>query len=553
MKIPLLPTTEHSIRRELMVFLLIVAAAFAVYWRIPGHEFLFNWDDNVYVTGNEAIRGFTWSHLKEAFSSFYVGNYAPLHIVSYMLDYSLWGMNPKGYLLTGILIHACNGFLAYRLFLVLDGRLTVAVAAALIFLLHPVQVESVAWISERKTVLAAFFSLLSFNFYLMFLKGNVETRLKWYFISLAAFLAAILCKSVSVVVPVILIALDWLIVGGGGLRKGLKDKIPFVALAFAIAYVTVVSQRSVGSLVPYLNGNPVNNAMTMMPVFVRYLGILFWPATLSPIYKPPIKTAMDIEVILSFILFVLLLSGTIFQLYRRKLTGFALILFFAALLPVSHIFPLPTLMQDRYLYFPMMGFSLFAVVLAIDAVEAYPGARRSAMMTLSLLILLAAFTAHKQTAVWRDSATLWAHAAKVVPQSKQAWAMLAATRHELKDFTGAEEAYLRLLAIAPKDREGLNGIGILYGEKGNIEKSVSYLRKAVEIASDDPGTLLNFGYAAFLHGEPEAALGSFNRALGINPALLPKLLPVMIEIATQQNDMLELDRLNALAKESGLK
>ncbi|NVN99878.1 MAG: phospholipid carrier-dependent glycosyltransferase [Geobacteraceae bacterium] len=490
------------------------------------------------MTGNEAVRGLSFPHLKSAFTSFYVGNYAPLHIVSYMLDYMLWGMNPKGYLITNIIIHSCNGYLAYRLFFRLDGRQAVAFLAALIFVLHPVQVESVAWVTERKTLLAMFFSLLTLHAYVSCKYAESGARRRWFLVALIACIAALLSKAVAVVVPLIIVAYDWYDDGQKWEWKEYVNKIPFFLAAIALSVITVVSQRSADSVLPYLSNSPINNVMTMMSVFCRYLGIIFWPTDLAPIYKPPIKTALDMEVLISFMVLAFILITGIYLLHRRKLAGFALTVFLLGLLPVSHIFPLPTLMQDRYLYFPLLGFSLCIVVAITDLAKRQFGENSFKFVMAAFLIcsVLLSYNSYKQAGIWRNSETLWAHTVKVVPQSKQAWIMLSTTRHELKDLAGAEDSYLHLLAIAPKDNTGLNGIGTLYGEKGEMEKSLFYLRKAVEVYPNDSGSLVNLGYAAFLHGELKEAMDSFNHALAINPELSTKLLPVINEIASRRGN-----------------
>ena len=536
---------------QLLLVVLFIAGAFAVYGGTLGHEFLYNWDDNVYVTGNEAIRGFSPAHLRSAVSSFFVGNYAPLHIVSYMMDYTLWGLNPRGYLLVNLLLHAVNAILAFRLFLLIDGRLPVALAAAILFLVHPVQVESVAWISERKTLLAMLFFLLSLHSYARYSRETGNRR-RWYFLALLAFVAALLSKAVVVVLPLVLIAYDWQQGGQARGWKGLPDKIPFFALSAILTAVTLLSQRSADGLTEYAGGTPLTSAMTMMPVFARYLGKIFWPVNLGPIYNPPLKIAPDGEVLLAMLLFAATVASALLLLHRRRVAGFALSVFLLGLLPVAHIFPIATLMQDRYLYFPLLGFALFLAALTTDAAGFLAGARggRIWIVILLLLALPLGAAAQRQSGIWRNALTLWSHTANNEPGSKQAWLMLAITLQDRKDFPGAEEAYLRLLSIAPRDSKGLNGIGILYGEKGDLDRSLDYLRRAVAVEPNNPETLVNFGYTAFLKGMLDESRDAFNRAVELSPGEISRLLPTLLEIARRQNDKDEVARLEALARTS---
>jgi hypothetical protein len=133
-------------RPHVVSLVLLLALVVAVYGRVLTHGFLFNWDDAQYVMENEAIRGFSWQHLSTIFTTNYVGNYAPVQMLSYMLDYSVWGLSASGFLLSNILIHTLNGLLIYKLFLRFYGGRILAFFGASLFLLHPVQVESVAWI-----------------------------------------------------------------------------------------------------------------------------------------------------------------------------------------------------------------------------------------------------------------------------------------------------------------------------------------------------------------------------------------------------------------------
>lgn len=533
---------------QLLLAILFIAGACAVYGGTLGHEFLYNWDDNVYVTGNEAIRGVSLANLKRAFSSFFVGNYAPLHIVSYMVDYTLWGLNPRGYLLVNLLLHGVNAILAFRLFLRLDTRLPVALAAALLFLVHPVQVEAVAWISERKTLLAMLFFLLSFHAYIRSGSEGGEHRRLWYTLSLLAYCAALLSKAVVVILPLALIAYDWLQGGKSKVWKGLPDKTPFFALSAVLTTVTLMSQRSADGLTEYAGGSPLASAMTMLPVFARYLGKIFWPVNLGPIYNPPIKLAPDGEVLLSLLLFASIVAAAFLLLHRRTVAGFSLTLFLLGLLPVSHVFPIATLMQDRYLYFPLLGFVLFLVAVTTDAAASLAGARGGriwiAVLLLTALPLGAA--ARNQAGIWRNALTLWSHTAQNEPGSRQAWMMLAITLQDLKDIAGAEEAYLRLLAIAPRDFMGLNGIGILYGEKGDLDRSLDYLRRAMAVEPNNPEVLVNFGYSAFLKGRLDESRAALNRAVALSPGEMTRLLPTLLEIARRQNDRDEVARLEAL-------
>jgi len=173
--------------------LLLIIVTCAVYAVTGSFELLDSWDDWRYVTTNETVNGFTIFHLKQAFSDYYLGNYAPLHILSYMIDHVLWGLHPGGYHLENVLFHLANGLLFYTLLRRLALSEWQACAAAWIFLLHPVQVESVAWVSQRKSLLAMFFFLIALLSYQAYSEQQAN-RIRCYLLSVASLSAALFSK-----------------------------------------------------------------------------------------------------------------------------------------------------------------------------------------------------------------------------------------------------------------------------------------------------------------------------------------------------------------------
>lgn len=297
--------------------LTLLAATFLLYSSSLGHGFIFIWDDYKYVVNNPDIRGNNLESLKSVFSRYYIGNYAPLHLISYMLDYQLWGLEPAGYHFGNILLHALNGLLVYRLLLMLKLPSLPALFVAALFLLHPVQVESVAWVSERKNVLSALFFLLSLLSYIDYRKNDTAS-LRYHLISLTFFACALLTKSVAVVFPVIIICYDYCYY-----RKtdslNLADKLPFLLLALATAILAVMSQQKAGGIEisDYPGGTLLGALWTMIPVFLSYLKDLFYPLDLSPYYMVPIRKSADGGVVLAATLLIGL-GGVCVMLFRRR-------------------------------------------------------------------------------------------------------------------------------------------------------------------------------------------------------------------------------------------
>jgi tetratricopeptide (TPR) repeat protein len=512
--------TRGKIQPHVLPAVALFAAAFFVYASALGHDFLLNLDDGNYVVGNEAVRGFTLDHLKDAFTRFYVGNYAPLHILSYMTDYTLWGLRPAGFLFTNVLLHALNGLLFYFILERLSRRKLWGFVAAFIFLFHPVQVESVAWISQRKNLLSMIFFLAAFHCYLSYrTKGPVQGK-PFYVASVATFILSLLSKSAAVILPLVLLLFDLCYVKKEDRNRWLEDKIPYGIAAIAVAVVAIISQSpaSGGGRVSFYGGTPLYTALTMPTVLVRYLALLFWPAHLSVLYLPPLKTGVDLAVLLSVLLLVLLAVLGWILYSRNKELFFWFGLFFIGFLPVSQIIPLVTLMNDRYLYFPMLGAAAFLSAIALSVTERLVGYRRAlAAGALSLLLLFLPWRSWERLKVWRNDVTLWTDTVAKKPDSEDAWYNLGKSYYDAGQKDNALAAYYRALSINPTAKDTLNNIGGIYMEKGELITARPFFTEAL---SYDPvyfQGLMNLGKNYYLSGEFRDAEATFKRALSLKP------------------------------------
>lgn len=458
--------------------LLLGLAAFIVYGRSIGHSFL-NWDDASYVVNNQTVAGFSIEHVREAFSTYFVGNYAPLHIISYMFDYSLWGLSPGGFVFTNICLHACNGILWYRmLFRWYSDRFLAAVAACL-FLVHPVQVESVVWVSQRKNLLALFLFLIAWDSYCRYRRAAPGGRGGFYVLSLAAFGLALLTKSVVVIFPVVLICYD-LCFEEKQNRLLIIDKIPYILLTASGVILALLSQAQdvTGGRVAYHGGSAWYTFLTMLPVLCRYVSMIVWPVNLSALYSALLHTAPDGTVICAALFLALLAAGGVALYHRDSRSGFWALFFLIGLLPVLQIIPLNTLISDRYLYFPMLGVSALAGVAAFHAVQT--AGRRFAVFikaAVSGLLLCLAVLAFLRTEVWKDSLSLWQDAVAKVPESARAWGNLGNAYEMLDARPEALEAYRRSLELNPDNDQVLYNLGTMYYYAGEYDKARSYYQR----------------------------------------------------------------------------
>jgi hypothetical protein len=411
--------------RHSAAILTLFAITFLLYASTIRNGFIFSWDDYDYVVNNRFIQGFSFDNISAVFSRFFVGNYAPIHLLSYMLDYQLWGMNPAGYHFVNILLHALNGILLYWIFLKMEFSKLPALFGASLFVLHPVQVESVAWVAERKNLLSMLFFLLSLLTYIDYRQTSTG-RVRYYVLSMVFLVCALLSKSAAVIFPAIIICYDYSYCRETRTLR-LTDKIPFLLLALTASILTIMSQDtgSGGGMRGYPGGTPLTTVWTMIPVFLSYLKDLVYPFDLSPYYIVPIRKYIDGSVIISTITLACLAWLGVISVKRWPRLLFFYSIYILSLLPVMQIIPILTLKNDRYLYFPMIGVAgAFALLIS----ELSKGGVRMRCIVVAAAVMVSIFfgsAAYYQSKIWKNSITLWQFALHQNPENMLAWLMLA--------------------------------------------------------------------------------------------------------------------------------
>jgi hypothetical protein len=269
--------------------LLLTAVTLAVFWQVGSNGFL-TYDDDGYVTENAVVRaGLTGHGLVWAFSAAHEANWHPLTWLAHMLDCQLFGLDPRGHHLMNLLFHTLNTLLLFFLLGRLSGALWRSAAVALLFALHPLHVESVAWVAERKDLLAALFWLLALRAYLRYAANPGRGR---YLAVLGLFGVGLLAKPMVVTLPLILLLLDWWPLGRAGsvpLRRLLMEKLPLLLLSLAAGVVTIVAQRQ-GDALTSLAQVPLTDRLANVPLaYLRYLGKMLWPTGLAVFYPFPAR------------------------------------------------------------------------------------------------------------------------------------------------------------------------------------------------------------------------------------------------------------------------
>lgn len=432
---------------------LLVAGLFA-FWPSVMFDFV-NWDDPAYVLHNDLIKSWSPSNLVGVATETVTRNFAPLTILSLLIDHTIWGLNPSGYHATNVLLHLVNGVLVLLLVKQLTNNRFVAWTTAALFLVHPVQIETVAWISSRKGLLSATFMLAAL---LVRLRPDLKPKNEaWYVLWLAA---ALLSKALAVVVPAVVLAYDVWVRRQTFADAFVRQVIPGV-MCLLLLFKTMASQHSIlGGLRGHLDYSIWHIIAIDTTIMWRYIGMMLWPSDLCVLYDPP--TVGIWKSVLLATTGWLLVAAAIWK-YRSKcpLILWAAVTYLLLLLPVLNFFKITTLMNDRYLYLPCI---LFFAVVASGVSRLFYGAEvhadsalhylaRSMKLSVGLVAVLMALSATRQhLPVWRNPDTLWTHAMSEVPQLPVVRIQMAYTRYDVGQKREAVRMLQRALLECQPDK-----------------------------------------------------------------------------------------------------
>jgi tetratricopeptide (TPR) repeat protein len=507
----------------------IGAAALAVYSAATGFGFV-NLDDQTYVYANaKVLRGFSWDGLAWAFSSIQGSNWHPITWLSHMADVQVFGVEPGRHHLVSVLLHAANSALLFVWFRRATGSLWRSALVGVLFAVHPLHVESVAWIAERKDVLSTFFWLLAMFAYLEWVRYRGALR---YALVIASFVLGLLAKPMVVTLPFALLLVDaWPLGRFGGLEQGkpfewrrigslLREKIPLLALAAGVSVVTVVAQADVAmsALADLPLGVRAANALVSC---AAYLGNTFWPSGLAAFYPHPSIGGAPRSWWVAALSGGLLaaITGAAWSLRRRcPALPWGWLWFLGTLAPVIGIVQVGVQARaDRYMYIPSIGILVAATWLA-GTLAGASRARRIAVGAVSLLAVIAlAVHARAQVETWRSSEALWRHAIAVTTRNWAAWAGLGDTLHEAGRFQEAVDAGARSMQLRPQNARAWNVVGIGLGQLGDVAGARAHLEQAVRLDPRYGEGWYNLGISYGQGGDHERAAEALAQAARLEP------------------------------------
>jgi len=517
----------------------LVLATLTVYWQVGCHEFV-NLDDDKYIVENSHVRkGLTRESVIWAFTATDVANWHPLTWLSHMLDVQLYNLIPKGHHLTSVLLHLVNSLLLFLIFKRMTGTLWRSGFVAALFALHPLHVESVAWVAERKDVLSTFFLFLTLLSYIRYVEGP---GLYGYLLIILFFTLGLMAKPMLVTLPFLLLLLDfWPLerfkLGQSGnshtatnqpashtkkprrqIFRLLVEKIPLFALAAISSAVTFIVQKSggaVGTLETYPFQIRLANALVS---YARYVIKMIWPQNLAVFYPHPGQSLPMWQAALAGLL-LLVISTAVIRVGRRyPYLPVGWLWYVGTLVPVIGLVQVGSqAMADRYTYVPLIGLFIIVAWGVSDWVESWRyGKPALALATTSLLSVLMV-CAFLQVSHWKNSLTLFDHALRVTENNSQMHNNLGNVLSEKGKLQEAISHYTSALKINPNYGEAHINLGVALANQGKLEDAIEHYSAAVRLKPNSPELQNNLGIALFRRGHIPGAIDHYLAAVQLKP------------------------------------
>ena len=498
----------------------ICVALAGLVWIVFGQTVTYrfvNFDDGIYVYRNPAvIRGVSVPGLEWAFTHVVAANWHPVTMLSHMLDCSLYGVAPGGHHSTNVLLHTAAAILLFLVFWSMTGALGRSAFVAAVFVVHPLHVESVAWIAERKDVLSGVFFMLTIGLYVHYVRRPTLLR---YLSVLACFAVGLMAKPMLVTLPFVLLLLDYWPLNRfarSTIGNRLVEKAPFFVLTIAACVETVLSQHHSINLIKTVSlGARVANAFVAVMI---YLGQTLWPNNLAVFYPHPENNIPVWQTALGIAFFT---ATTVAAFILRKkapyfLTGW--LWYVGMLAPVIGIVQVGIQAHaDRYMYLPQIGLSL-VLVWAIADISARWSHRQLISSALSVAALVPlTWSAWVQTSYWRDSESLWEHTLAIVRDNETAREHLSDAYLDKGRIDDAIAQARQALAVEPGSADAQGTLGAALARKGELDEAITHLDAALQSNPKLLRAHYNLANVWLQKGDIDRAITNYEQELQIQP------------------------------------
>ena len=511
------------------ISLLLVIATLAVYWQVGDNGFV-SFDDGLYVTENPRIQGgLNLKNIRWAFTTTHASNWHPLTWMSHMLDISLFGQDPGAHHFVSLFFHMTNALLLFFVLRKMTGDEWQSGFVAALFALHPLHVESVAWVSERKDVLSTLFWLLTLHSYVWYVNNGKAFS---YFTAILFFTMGLLAKPMLVTVPFVLLLLDYWPLGRFkfnrpsnlasmeshiSLHRLWKEKIPFFSLAMASCLVTVYAQQSGNSVAPldaYPMGLRIANALV---AYVAYLAKMIWPIHLTAFYPyPPFLPAWQVVGAALVLMAIFIMCGLTAKRQPYLIVGW--LMYFGMLFPVIGVVQAgDQAMADRYTYIPLIGIFIM-LAWGLPGLLTKSNIQKVIFVVGAALVLpMLMIISWLQVRHWSDNISFYEHMINVTDNNFMAHYNLGVFLAEHKRIDEAIIQYQNALDIKPGHVDANNNLGNALVIQERHREAVKYYTNALNRVPEDPEINNNLGVALFYSDNYEQAIRHFKTALKMRP------------------------------------
>jgi len=517
-----------------LALILIVAVTVAVYWPVLHNGFI-DFDDDDYVTVNMAVRqGLTLKGLVWAFSTFHAANWHPLTWLSHMLDVELYGLNPAGHHATSLLIHTVNAVLLCGLLYRLTGFVGRSMVVALLFAIHPLHVESVAWVAERKDVLSTLFWFLTMWAYIWYVH---KPSLKRYVPVVAFFALGLMAKQMLVTLPVVLLLMDYWPLkrfspprgDSGASHVGIKvllaEKIPLVALSAAASLVIVRAHASVGALLQVNEESFLVQSGNAFLSYVKYIRNMFWPVDLALFYPFEASAVTLLKVAGAVSLLAVATALVALQRKSRPYLFFGWLWYLITLVPVIGFLRVGgQALADRYTYIPLIGLFMMIVWGVAEVASTWRRGLPVVSGLAAIVVVILSALSVSQIRYWQNSYDLFDHALAVVERN---WLAHNNMGILLSQHNRNDEAILHFqesVRLNPNGAVGFRNLGNAYQMAGKASEAIAAFREAVRINPNDMESHYRLGFAYLLSGNSDLAYQEYFQLKRLNEAYARPLL-----------------------------
>jgi tetratricopeptide (TPR) repeat protein len=509
---------------DTLVFAGLVIVCLVIYWQTTGFAFI-NLDDPSYVYRNTPIlNGINTESVKWAFTAFHSSNWHPITWLSHALDVQLFGLNPGAHHAVNVMLHIANSCLAFVVFRRMTGAVWPSAMVAFLFAAHPIHVESVAWISERKDVLSTLFWLLTMLAYTAYARtadGSIAKRIssKYFVLTFVLLGLGLMAKPMLVTLPFVLLLADiWPLRRAANVRdlgRLFLEKIPLFALVIASSVITFFAQRASGSVLGLDRFPLESRIVNSLAAYGRYLGSMFYPADLGVWY--PFDPVIDKTFFATVIVLLTAITAlAIWQIGKRGYIAFGWFWFLGTMVPVIGLVQVGAQsMADRYTYIPYFGLFVIVVWGASEVIEKVKLDRRIVVGVAGLVVIALTAAAFVQTRYWRNNETLYTRTIAVTKDNYFLMNLLC--KHYVDTATAeiAERRCTELVGNTSNYMESHNTIGLLRAELGRYDDAIVSYRKALMIQPRAAIVYLHLSASQARKGETSDAEKSILRAIDL--------------------------------------